>query len=184
MRDFTKAPPGVKEYAELVRYLTNEQLIDRISAWPERNEAKLGPEDLVEAFLWTMRVEIEELHGRLRTWIAVENVVLPKYSSPNPACPKCGMSDEGKIKTWYHAAPEPSSICDRRLESGHEHLHRSCQKCGYEWLEGCADSEQPALRNAAPDQQASLFRDFVTPPDQQASLFRDFVTQYGRMLKS
>jgi len=89
MLDFTKAPLGIKEYAELVRNLTNEQLIDRISAWPERNEAKLGSEDLVEAFLWTMRIEIEELHGRLRNWIEAENVVLPKYSGPNPACPKC-----------------------------------------------------------------------------------------------
>jgi hypothetical protein len=170
MLDFTKAPPGVKEYAELVRNLTNEQLIDRISAWPERNEAKLESEDLVEVFLWTMRIEIEELHRRLRNWIEAENVVLPKYSGPNPACPKCEMRGEDHIKTWYHAAPQLSSICDGRLESCHEHLHRMCQKCGYEWLEGCANAEQPALRNALPDQQASLFRDFVT--------------HYERMLKN
>ena len=144
MLDFTKAPLGIKEYAELVRNLTNEQLIDRISAWPERNEAKLESDDLVEGFLWTMRVEIEELRERLGAWIAGENVTLPKYSGPNPLCPKCGMSDAGNIKAWYHAAPEPSSICDGRLESGHEHLHRMCQRCGYEWLEGCAYSGQPA----------------------------------------
>jgi len=184
MLDFTKAPPGVKEYAELVRYLTNEQLMNRISAWAERHEAKLGPDDLAEAFLWTMRVEIEELRERLREWIAMEYVALPMYSGPNPACPKCGMSEEGNTKIWYHAAPEPSSICDRGLESGHEHLHRMCRRCGYEWLEGCAYSEPLALQNARLDQQASLFPDFVTPADQQASLLRDFVTQYGRMSKT
>jgi hypothetical protein len=144
--DFTNAPPGIKEYAVLVSNLTNEQLFERIAGWPDRSEAKLGPGDVIDIFQWSMRVEIEELRHRLGAWLAIENAVLPKYSGPNPVCPKCGANGKGDIKTGYHKGPEPGqgadtgSICWGRLEEGREHLHRMCKKCGYEWLEDCAQN--------------------------------------------
>lgn len=46
-------------------------------------------------------------------------------------CPKCGWK---VISTRYHAKPEPLQAC--AIAGGGEHMHRKCERCGYEWLEG------------------------------------------------
>jgi hypothetical protein len=143
MLNFTNAPPGIEEYSKLVANLTNEQLFDRIAALGDRYEADGFPGELRDTFLWTIRIEVEELRHRLGTWMAVNCVVLPAYSGPTAACPKCGANGKGDLKTAYHAKPETDSICWGRLEEGREHVHRMCKRCGFEWLESCANSEQP-----------------------------------------
>ena len=104
MLDFTKAPPGIKEYASLVRNLTNEQLFERIGEWPNRGEIRkeIGNTINVECFVWTVRVEIEELRRRLGTWFALEHVAPAKYSGTHPILLKCGidMNSTGHIETW------------------------------------------------------------------------------------
>ena len=138
MLDLEKPPPGMKEYADLVANLTNEQLFERIAAWPEREAAHFTDPDLVEAFVWTLRCEIEELRRRLGTWLAVERFVLRPFSGLQTKCPMCSADGKNDIKTCYHKEPDPDSICWGRLEEGRRHLHRGCKKCGYEWLEACA----------------------------------------------
>lgn len=141
--DFTNAPPGIKEYADGVQNLSNEQLFERIAGWPERETARPSfssdgsAQQWRETLVWALRVEIEELRDRLGTWFAVNRVVLPPYSGATPTCPKCGANGKGDFKTHHHAEPESEAICDGRLEPGREHLHRMCKPCGYEWLEEC-----------------------------------------------
>jgi len=139
MLDLQKAPPGIKEYADLVANLTNVQLFERIAAWPEREESGLDNNpQLKEAFAWTLRCEIEDLRRRLGTWLAVEGFILRPFSGLQTECPMCSADGKNDIKTCYHKEPDPDSICRGRLEEGRRHLHRGCKKCGYEWLEACA----------------------------------------------
>jgi predicted RNA-binding Zn-ribbon protein involved in translation (DUF1610 family) len=144
--DLTKAPPGIAEYAEGLRNMTNAQLFERITAWPDRDSTQFTDPQLVESILWTLRCEIEELRLRLASWLATEPAVLPAYSGPSPGCPKCGagiVSVEKKgavkaaVRTSYHAEPEPDFSCWMRLEERREHLHQLCKACGYEWIEAC-----------------------------------------------
>jgi hypothetical protein len=136
--DLENAPFGIKEYAASLANLTNEQLFERIAMWPDRDTKTFMEPMIVEALAWTLRCEIEELRHRIVAWIAVEPVVLLPYSGLQATCPMCKANGKGEVKTWYHEAPEPESICWGRLEEGRRHLHRGCKKCTYEWLEACA----------------------------------------------
>ena len=56
---------------------------------------------------------------------------LPKYN-PNVTCRKCGCTD---IKTEYceHKGGRLMEICWCKVDD--EHMHRTCERCRYEWLE-------------------------------------------------
>ncbi len=51
-------------------------------------------------------------------------------------CPKCGHDD---ISTRYCKDRRPVELCWPYVTG--EHLHRTCKRCGFEWLEGCLDAE-------------------------------------------
>jgi ribosomal protein S27AE len=53
----------------------------------------------------------------------------------NSTCPKCGGRDVSmSYCTDTHAAGEYSS------EVTTEHMHRRCNRCGYEWLQATLDA--------------------------------------------
>lgn len=54
-----------------------------------------------------------------------------KPYNPRAVCPKCSHR---VITTRYHAKPEPLQICATEGVEG-EHMHRKCQRCGFEWLQ-------------------------------------------------
>lgn len=54
--------------------------------------------------------------------------------NPQAPCPKCGYP---AVSTRYHAKPELLQICKKSGGVESEHLHRTCERCGYEWLEAC-----------------------------------------------
>jgi len=49
-------------------------------------------------------------------------------------CLKCG----GEASTEWHM--QDDDRCDIDLRDS-EHLHRTCTRCGYDWLEKCLDVE-------------------------------------------
>lgn len=150
--DLTKAPPGMADYGEEIRNLTDAQLFERIAAWPDREIKDWGDAQLNESILWTLRCEIEELRRRLEAWLAESLAELPPFSGLQPKCPKCGEEGKGKVKISYHDEPEPDFSCWFRLEPGREHVHRLCKTCGYEWIEACeGKSEEKAKPGGAGD---------------------------------
>ena len=64
-------------------------------------------------------------------------------------CSKCGSGD---INTQFHRAMYFSQQCTwgSNAKSSAEHMHRSCRRCGYDWLEVPLDnSPSPAAGEAA-----------------------------------
>jgi hypothetical protein len=86
--------------------------------------------------------------------------VLPPYSGPGGACPKCGQP--GARTRWHWAggalAPlEPDGSAPASAGPGivdeavtGEHLCRSCAVCGYGWPESCTVAGAQALTGLAP----------------------------------
>ncbi len=60
---------------------------------------------------------------------------MKKYQDDRP-CVKCGFSNI--ISTEYCRCER--ILCIYHLDE--EHLHRVCQRCGYEWAEATLDSEE------------------------------------------
>lgn len=54
------------------------------------------------------------------------------------ACPKCTVKATTSIK--YCKGTVMS--CPAHPNEQGEHLHRTCQTCGYVWAEDCADAEE------------------------------------------
>ncbi len=76
----------------------------------------------------------------LRTWTAegeTSYLDLPAFST-FCSCPKCGHET---IASVFHRVSciEHEFICFRRVAS-HEHMHRVCGMCRYEWLERPMDA--------------------------------------------
>lgn len=71
-----------------------------------------------------------------------EGAGLPAYSGLKSLCVKCGW--EYSADTLYVAEeyPPPSTrpLCERIPE----HLRRTCQNCGYAWVEACKEPLQGA----------------------------------------
>ncbi len=71
----------------------------------------------------------------------------PKTLSPfAPAakCPKCGFDEVRVAYCDGHSLRYYKSACYKtfdswRDEKAPEHLHRTCQRCRYEWLEECCE---------------------------------------------
>lgn len=76
----------------------------------------------------------------LRSWTAdgeTSYLGLPAFST-YCSCPKCGHET---IASVYHRVTciEHEHLCFRRVAS-HEHMHRVCGMCRYEWLERPLDA--------------------------------------------
>jgi len=52
------------------------------------------------------------------------------------ACPKCKTEHEHITWRYYEGARNPSFI------QSEEHLQKTCDDCGYAWLEKTADAEE------------------------------------------
>lgn len=71
-----------------------------------------------------------------------KNRVLQKFDE-NVTCEKCSHAEIG---VYYCPQPQPAWICwphvriAQRGLSDCEHMHRTCKRCGYEWLETCIDN--------------------------------------------
>ncbi len=59
----------------------------------------------------------------------------------NAACPKCGAQADEISTTYAEGAciPENGYGCGQQGE----HIHRTCDRCGYDWAEACLDGELP-----------------------------------------
>lgn len=52
---------------------------------------------------------------------------------PDRVCPKCGHDDVGTLYLTSTAAFACRALRHQHLDR--EHLHRTCQRCRYEWVE-------------------------------------------------
>jgi len=62
---------------------------------------------------------------------------LPKYSGRFPICPKCG-----------NMGADVKYIGPRA-----EYLSRTCELCGYQWKEACADTEEEAMADESEEKE-------------------------------
>lgn len=53
---------------------------------------------------------------------------------PDAECPKCGFSDETMWPTVTYCPGDDTCPVDGDGNPGEEHLHETCDLCGYEWL--------------------------------------------------
>ena len=58
-----------------------------------------------------------------------------KPYDPDGKCLKCGW---GEASTHYH----PGGIWGATGCPREEHLHRYCQRCGYDWIEACLEEKK------------------------------------------
>ena len=83
--------------------------------------------------------------------------MLPPYNA-TASCTKCGGKEIG---TWYCAKDTwVQSDGERRCSRGsgdpawtaeHEHLHRSCARCRYGWVEGIITPGAEEVQHEQPD---------------------------------
>ena len=62
---------------------------------------------------------------------------MDKYD-PERRCPKCGGVATGEYCRGGYDRGYMRKYC---YEVRHDHLHRYCIVCGYEWVEKCLDDE-------------------------------------------
>lgn len=140
MLDLTKAPAGMAEYAEMVRYLSNGDLLAAVTRFcdPEDeafplpmleadsdNETASWSVSVLAIDWWMFRIHVDELQRRIATWAG--QLGIPNFSLARE-CPKCKTGSEPTVK--YCAG-------DRCQKAAGEHIHRICRGCSYEWLEAC-----------------------------------------------
>jgi hypothetical protein len=127
--DMATAPPGIREYAAGLCYercsLIYENLIELLSS----DAAK---EHIDSLALWVAKCEAAELARRA---IACDAGELPDFSA-RYICRKCGSENSG-------ARYCPGSMSMHEARPGNcllagEHMHRTCQTCGYESLCTCS----------------------------------------------
>lgn len=57
---------------------------------------------------------------------------LPKFND-NAKCPKCGFNDDTVWPTVMYCDGQEEN-CGRTDNPKEEHLHQTCDLCGFEWL--------------------------------------------------
>jgi hypothetical protein len=87
---------------------------------------------------------------------AAQPAVLPAYSGPAGACPKCGQPDALTAWHWAGGGLAPQELGGRAPACGElgdlvgpgvqgEHLCRLCGTCGYGWAEACVIASSAEL---------------------------------------